>query len=186
MYTTGINEKKIIQAIADGLFVGYAIFDPKVRNKHFYDIIGGNKRPKVAVDKALHSLIEKDLVYLGGEKIVLTERGKKVLQEISFEEAVKPLDSWDGNWNLISYDIPTKKKKECDYFRRKLSEVGFRQVHKSLWLYPYDYKEEVAAFAHSIGIAPFVMYMQTNSIPTEEKFLKFYDLHKVALKRKKV
>lgn len=186
MYNVGTNEKKIARAIADGLFVGYAIFDPKVRNKHFYDIVGGHKRSREIIQKTLNKMEEKNLVYLGGEKIVLTERGNKVLKELDFEEAILPQENWNGVWNLLSYDIPTKKKKTCDYFRRKLKEVGFTQVHKSLWLYPYDYKEEVAAFAHSLGIAPHVIYMQTTHIPEEEKYLKYYGLHKFALKRKKV
>lgn len=184
MYKVGINEKKIIQAIADDLFIGYSIFDPKVRNKHFYDIIGGNKRPKVAVENALKSLVEKDIIYLGDEKILLTEKGKRVLSEVSFEDVIKPMASWDGVWNLLSYDIPTKQKKVCDYFRRKLIEVGFRQVHKSLWVYPYDYKEEVAAFAHSLGISTYIVYMKTNHIPHENDLLKYYGLPVSALKRK--
>lgn len=186
MYNTGINEKKIIQAIADGLFVGYAIVDPKVRNKHFYDIIGGNKRPRVAVESSLENLAKKDLIFLGGEEITLTDKGHKVLNELNFEDVILPLVEWDGKWNLLSYDIPTKQKKTCDYFRRKLKEVGYTQVHKSLWIYPYDYKEEVAAFAHALGIAPYIIYMQTTSIPSEEIYLKYYGLQKFALKRKKV
>lgn len=184
MFNTGINEKKIIQAIADGLFVGYAIFDPKARNKHFYDIIEGNKRPKEAVDKAFGTLQEKDLIYLGGEEILLTEKGKKLLKELNFEEVIQPLEDWDGMWNLLSYDIPTKQKKVCDYFRRKLIEVGYKQVHKSLWIYPYNYKEEVAVFAHSLGIASYIIYMQTASIPNEEKYLKYYSLVGARVPRK--
>jgi DNA-binding transcriptional regulator PaaX len=178
MLNSGINEKKIIQAIADGLFVGYAIFDPKVRNSHFYDIIGNNKRPKVAIRRTLKRLLEKDMISLGGEQILLTKKGKRLLEEANFEDVIHPLDTWDGRWNLLSYDIPTRQKKVCDYFRRKLIEVGYTQVHKSLWVYPYNYKEEIAVFAHSLDIAPYIMYMQTDSIPNEKHYLEYYSLHR--------
>lgn len=125
----------------------------------------------------LDRLIRKGYVILGGEKIELSPAGKKLLKESSrndFEIAIP--DSWDGNWHLISYDIPENFKKERNYLRRKFIELGFGNVHKSLWLYPYDCKEEIAIFAQNLGISTYIIYLTTNYIPGQNKYKNKYGL----------
>lgn len=125
----------------------------------------------------LDRLAKKGLITLGGEEIKLSPAGKKLLKDYAHNIiSINTPDIWDENWHLISYDIPEELKKERDRLRRKLMELGFTNIHKSLWLYPYDCKEEVAVFAHSLGVSSHVIYLITNHIPEQQKYKNKYGL----------
>jgi DNA-binding transcriptional regulator PaaX len=79
---------------------------------------------------------------------------------------------------VVAYDIPDDNKKARDYFRQKLELLGFIKIQESLFSFPYECKQEIAVFAQSLGIAPFVMYMQTNRIPFESRYLKSFGLNR--------
>jgi phenylacetic acid degradation operon negative regulatory protein len=45
---------------------------------------------------------------------------------------------WDGRWRLVLFDVPADRKNERETLRRTLRDVGFLEVQKSVYLYPYD------------------------------------------------
>lgn len=136
-----------------------------------------SRQKKYRYKKSLKSLYEQDIIYLSGEKIRLTENGKRLLRRIEIEEVViNHKNNWDGMWHLVCYDIPENKKKERDYFRVKLTQLGFSMIQDSLWVFPYDCKEEIAVMSQSLGVAPFVAYLNTDHPPQQNKLLKYYGL----------
>lgn len=170
----GDKEKELIKAIGLGIVVAGAMVLPGLPQilKPFLK----KKGPK-EFKRILNNLEEKGVIYLGGDKIVLTEKGNQLMKTIESEELVieKP-EKWDGIWRLVSYDIPEDFKKERDWFRGLLVKLGFVQVQKSLWLFPYDCKEEIAVMAQNLRVSHFVIYMQTDHIPRQTKFLKRFGL----------
>lgn len=153
----GEKEKEILELIAAGVLISASLVIPAlpIALKPFLK----NKYARSNTKKILKRLEEKGVIYLGGERIVLTEKGLKLSQKLGTEDiSISIPESWDNIWRLISYDIPDQKKKEREYFRCKLLELGFRKVHESFMIFPYDCKEEIAVFAESLGLTPFVMY----------------------------
>lgn len=47
---------------------------------------------------------------------------------------------WDGILYLITYDIPENRKKDREYLRRYLQQLGCGLLQKSVWLTPYNPK----------------------------------------------
>lgn len=134
-------------------------------------------RTNKATIRSLNGLVKEELIVLGGERIYLSKRGKKLLSEIEKSEiAINIMDEWDGLWRIVAYDIPEELKKERDWFRRKLVELKFTKVQGSMWLYPYECKEEIAVLAQGLRLSPFVMYLTTDFVPGQQKYLKKYHL----------
>lgn len=41
---------------------------------------------------------------------------------------------WDGNWTVVTYDIPEKQKSARRDIRNLLVKLGFVQMHRSVWI----------------------------------------------------
>lgn len=139
-------------------------------------------RPRNAKERFKHrrtikKLFDDKIIYLFGEEIILTKKGEELLGIVQSEDISFPTqDTWDGVWHIVCYDIPEHKKEARDYFREKLIQAGFVFIQDSLWVYPYNCKEEVAVVAQNLGIAPYVAYLNTDYLPQQEKLIRRFDL----------
>lgn len=175
-YKIGNIEKDVLKAISLGLVAGQSLALPNLNTalKNF-----AKKRGPKGMETVIKRLKEKQLIDLGGEKIELTEKGQK--WQKSFESSEMILQTpliWDGIWHLVSYDIPNLQKIERDFLRQSLERWNFKKVQESLWVSPYDYKEEVAILSLNLGIASSVITMNTDRLPNQEKFERFFGVRK--------
>lgn len=167
------NQKNVLKIIGKSLILASALFAPNI-----VTIL----RPKTSKEKYKHKrtikkLFDDKVIYLSGEEIRLTKKGKELLGLIQIEEIqIFPKDDWNGVWHIVCYDIPEGKKAARDYFRRKLAEEGFKFIQDSLWVYPYECKEEIAIISQNLGIAPFVAYLNTDYLPQQEKLVRYFNL----------
>lgn len=104
-------------------------------------------------------------------KIWLTDLGKTKLQKISIDTINAPkVYKWDGKWWLVAADIPTKEhKRGADLFRRKIKELHFYPLQRTLWLYPYDPRREIEFISHYYDIGRFVTAMEINRLDREDE-----------------
>ncbi len=170
----GENEKEIIKMVGLGTLTIASIFLPgmSVVLKSFLKDQGES-----GLKRLLDKLVQKKIIDLGGEKITLTARGEEVLKEIQVRdiEIPKPKE-WDGVWHLVSYDIPKKLNKARDNFRLTLKNWNFYQVQASLWVFPYECKQEVAVLAEYLDVAEYVIMMNTDVLPNEEEVEENFNL----------
>jgi len=170
----GDTEKKIIIAVGLGLLIATVIVFPNlpIALKPFL-----KRRGKHEFKRSLRRLEEKGVIYLSGDKIKLTKRGKDLAKKYATEgvEIIKP-KKWDGLWHLVSYDIPNEKKQERDWFRFTLKRLEFKQIQESLWVHPYECNQEIAVVAQNLRISPYVAVMVAKTIPHENKVKEYYDL----------
>ncbi|EKD56931.1 MAG: hypothetical protein ACD_58C00041G0001 [uncultured bacterium] len=137
-----------------------------------------NSKKKYKYKQLIKKLANDKIIYLFGEKIELTKKGRELLKRIQIEEiTIEYPDKWDGIWHLVSYDIPENKKPERDFFRRKIIELGFKAIQDSLWVIPYNCKEEIAVISQTLGISPFVAYLNTDSLPQQKNLIRFFKLN---------
>ncbi len=78
---------------------------------------------------------------------------------------------WDGKWRIVGFDIPEKQKKAREALRYKLKELGFLQIQKSLFLYPYPCREEIEFIGEIFQINKCITFIEAISI-TNESYLK--------------
>jgi len=49
---------------------------------------------------------------------------------------LKMLQKWDGEWRILSYDVPEPKREIRRKIRKKLLNLDFRNLQRSAWLSP--------------------------------------------------
>ena len=134
-------------------------------------------KSKYLTKKRVEKLEEAGVIYLSGDRIKLTKKGKELAKKILIEDIeIKHGENWNGIWQLVSYDIPEKRKKERDFFRKVIRDLGFKQIQDSLWVLPWECKEEIALICQNLGIAPFVAYLNTKHLPRQNYLEKYFDL----------
>ena len=79
----------------------------------------------------------------GSITVKLTEKGELKALNIQLENLKNKKDKWDGKWRMVAFDIPEKYKKGRDAFRQKLKGIGFRELQKSVFVFPYDCEKEM-------------------------------------------
>jgi phenylacetic acid degradation operon negative regulatory protein len=72
---------------------------------------------------------------------------------------------WDEKWYMVMMEIPETERKKRDLFRRKLINLGFGALYKSIYIYPWDITSEVIDLIDSLEIEEYV------TISVIEKFL---------------
>ncbi len=129
--------------------------------------------------RSFQNIYDKNLIYLSGEKVHLSEKGQKLMEQTLSEEIELKKHEWDGIWRIVSYDILEDKKKERNYFRRKLTSLGFVELQKSMMVILYECKEEIAIIAQNLGVSPYVMHLITDNLPRQKEFIRRFSLEAV-------
>lgn len=114
----------------------------------------------------------------GSIEVVLTEGGKNLALKFNFDKmSIKKPASWDGKWRIVLYDIPEKKKKAREAFRKKLKELGFFELQKSVFIYPFPCKEEIDFVVEFFEIRNFIHYAEIERLSNESKFKLHFGLY---------
>lgn len=121
--------------------------------------------------------------------IELTKKGKNCLKNTILNEIkIKIPDQWDGKWRMVIFDIPESKRDSRDIIRQKLKQLGFVQLQKSVYIFPYECTLEIQSFVHRLNLKGEVLIAIAEIIQGERKIIKhFIDadlIHKKDLKKK--
>ena len=148
----------------------------------------GNKQIR-QVKRAQIYNTSKDLIKTAdgrrGKSLVLTSKGRKVYFQ-KYPLAKLRKKPWDGNWTLVSYDIPSNRKKNHlrDKLRYNLKNFGFGQLHQSLMVSPLPLEEPIQEFIEGERLEEFVVVMRSKRIwgfSDHEIAPKAYDLARLQL-----
>jgi len=79
------------------------------------------------------------------KKLYLTSKGRvEIIKNILQQKKEKEL-KWDGKWRAIIFDVPEASRRDRDFLRRELLWMGFKELQKSVWIYPYEIEKELKA-----------------------------------------
>lgn len=111
----------------------------------------------------------------GMVEIILTKDGRQKALKYQIDEIkIKKPEKWDGKWRMVIFDIPEKKKKAREALRNKLRELGFRELQKSVLVFPYECEDEIDFIVEVFEIRPYVRFMRVDSFTNEEQLkIKF-------------
>lgn len=77
------------------------------------------------------------------KKLYLTSKGRvEIIKNILKQKKEKKL-KWDGKWRAIIFDVPEASRKDRDFLRRELNWIGFKELQKSVWVYPHEAEKEL-------------------------------------------
>lgn len=94
----------------------------------------------------------------GGFEMVLSEKGKLKAINYHFEKTKIEPSSWDGKWRLVVFDVPEKLRQGRDALREKLRRLGFRELQKSVFVFPYDCRDEIEFLVEFFALRKYVRY----------------------------
>lgn len=120
--------------------------------------------------KAIHRLYQSQMIDYWEDKkglanIVLSEKGKKRVLKFDLENMkIKKPARWDGFWRIIAFDIPEDESKARKALVSKMKDLGFYPMQKSVFVYPYDCKNEVDFISEIFEIKPYVRYIVAKGI----------------------
>lgn len=130
-----------------------------------------------------HSDIRQQLYYLKKKKLIkniikndenyleITKEGFKKLTWDNIS-VIDRNNKWDKNFRLVMFDVPEDKKNTRDVIRDKLKEIGFIQIQKSVFIYPFECKQQIDALCYWCGAKRYIKYMVVKITGGEEEIIE--------------
>lgn len=113
-------------------------------------------------------------------KIELTNTGQKRVREFYFAKlAIQKPAKWDGKWRVFIFDIPTRPKiynQAREALRKKIKELGFYQMQKSVWVYPYECTDEILFVAELFYVQKYIEILTVEKLLHEDRIKKVFSL----------
>lgn len=104
--------------------------------------------------------------------LILTDKGaRQALAAFIETESIlhkKGNQHWDGGWRMVFFDIPEKKRKYRDYLRKILRLIGFYELQRSIWVYPYPVPGFLKDLMFEKNIKPYVRFITTNYVNNDK------------------
>jgi DNA-binding transcriptional regulator PaaX len=161
----GSAAQKILLLLQGGLALGLT-----QRPDTYFRIIRGitkewqdiNKR---TLHEAIKKLYQSKLIDYkenddGTVDLVLNDDGKKRALKYNLDTIkIKKSAKWDGLWRVIIFDIPECFKQGRDALAVKLKQMGFYPLQKSVFIYPYECKNEIDFIIEIFDLRQYVRIM---------------------------
>lgn len=105
----------------------------------------------------------------------LTAKGKEKIDRLLVANLIidKPKE-WDKKWRVIMFDIPEREKHLRNLIRSQLYQLGFRQIQKSVFLYPYECSKEINLICDCYGGRKFIKYLIADIIEGEAEIIEYF------------
>jgi DNA-binding transcriptional regulator PaaX len=180
-----INYKEIVlKTILLTTVLSVAVMAPNALQM-FKGIFGEDERPKSTKNKFRLKETTKKLLksgYIkwskthdGKFKLALTQKG--MFELLKFKDAlIKKPKKWDKRWRVVIFDIPHPKKKQRDILRDRLKAIGFCQLQKSVWIFPYPCNEIIDLIRQYFKFGKEVIYMVVQKVENDKSMVRHFRL----------
>ena len=121
-------------------------------------------------------LVKKETNKDGSITLVLTDKGKLKALTYRFEEMRIDRKDWDGKWRILTFDVPEKVRWGRDALRDKIKKLGFYELQKSVFVFPYDCKNEIDFIIEFFNIRQYVRFGILESIDNEKHLKKIFKI----------
>ena len=182
--TTRQNIQKIIlKTIAAVGFLGIAVLAPNALKmlKMFDAGRQRSKDPKYSINLTISKLLNAKLIYFEnsskGKLVRLTEKGEQKLRMAeNYNFKIEKPSKWDGKWRILIFDIKINRNNTRDKLRETLKAIGFAQLQKSVWVFPYDCEDLIVLLKADFKIGKDVLYMIVDRIENDGEIRKFFKI----------
>jgi DNA-binding transcriptional regulator PaaX len=112
-----------------------------------------------------------------GYTVRITDKGRMELLKFDIEHLSIPNQKqWDGKWRMVFFDIPAGEGSARTVFQRKLRSLGFFQMQRSVYVYPYTCRKEIAYLREVYGIPHDVKLATVEHLENDEDIRKVFHL----------
>lgn len=71
---------------------------------------------------------------------------------------------WDRQWCMVLFEIPELERRRRDSFRTELLQLGFGSLYKSVYVSPWDYREEVIRLGEQCDVSSYITVTNTSIV----------------------
>lgn len=104
----------------------------------------------------------------GTVRVVLTEMGRSKILKYDLDKIeIKKPARWDKLWRLVVFDIPEDKNLGRKALAAKLKELGFYPMQKSVFIHPYECKDEIDFITEMFELTPYVRFLRVKDVDIE-------------------
>lgn len=134
------------------------------------------------IDNVIKGLYTSKLVDIrelpnGVTEMKLTEQGKGKIVAMNYETmTINQNKRWDGKWRVVLFDIPEERKRARDALRRKLTDLGFQELQKSVLVYPHACKKELDFVIEYLDLRRYVRVLEAIDIDVAIHLKKHFHL----------
>lgn len=174
--------KEVLKALALGGAIATMFVLPGMAPgvKFFMDI---NDRRKQKLRRSLKALLRNGYVEeVKKDVYTVTSKGHVQLYKYAIDD-LKILSSqkWDGHFHMITFDIPEQKKYARNALNKKLKELGFLTLQRSIYVYPFDFKKEFDDIGTLFGVKDNIVYIKTKDISNYVELQKEFTKRKIII-----
>lgn len=173
---------EVLKKLGDVAARYYGAFDrSRFARRDLYQYFEDREIDKSDFSKKIHYLKQKGLIRKvcegKSDYIELTEKGVERLDKLETWDikVVRP-KKWDKRWRIVIYDIKEKDRTTRNAIRKILYKIGFLQIQKSVFVYPFECNAEIDQICKVYGERDAIKYMIADIIEGEESIIeKFLD-----------
>lgn len=148
---------------------------------HILKLFEEDKKYKRKFDKEIYRLKKTGFIKIydrsGINFVKLTKEGQKVAKKYEIDDIkIKKTPKWDGKWRIVVFDIPEDKKYARKGLRIKLNDLGFLLYQKSVFVHPYECKDEINFVANYYNIKKYLKYITADAIEDQENLIRYFNL----------
>lgn len=174
-------KQKILLLLLAGLSFGFTYLPNKQWKIIKGFVRGWNEIDKKVLREKIRELYRSKLVRAkenpdGSCTLILTEKGKMKALTYHFQEMKIKKENWDGKWRIVVFDIPEKLRWGRDALRDKLKELNFYELQKSVFVFPYECRNEIEFIIEFFGLRQYVRLGILESIDNEFHLKKIFEL----------
>lgn len=165
----------VLQTLFAGAILSVALVAPNAV-KMFARLRTRNKyKTSHDIREKTNQLIMTGFVQKTKNGLGLTEKGQAELLRFGNFQSKRP-KKWDGLWTIVSFDFPVAKNKIRDAVRFYLKRIGFIQLQKSVWVFPYDCPELIYLVKTEWKLKDELVYIRAKYVSREKKLKEYFDL----------
>ncbi|KKU58779.1 MAG: Transcriptional regulator, PaaX family [Parcubacteria group bacterium GW2011_GWA2_47_12] len=150
--------------------------------KYVGKIVGPSPRLKRRVSQKYSELIKQGIFKRvnseSGSRIELTEKGKRLAEQLAQTEELRPKKQkkWDRKWRIIMFDVWERRRVVRDDLRDRLVEMGFVKLQDSVWVYPYPCEKMLLFLRAHLRLGKGILYIVADEIEQDDSLRKHFGL----------
>ena len=109
------------------------------------------------------------------KKVYVIDKG--ALELLKFK-ILRSRPEWDKKWRMIIFDIPENRRHQRDFLRKRLKWLGFKELQKSVWIFPYDIRKETEELLTicNFGSQGDIRFLTVEKMENDKDLKKYFDL----------
>lgn len=151
--------------------------------KRYPDRKWSHREKQEKIIKTLYYLKSSGYIQMeknAGEMMIISAlpKGLKRIIKLVYKPKILEPKSWSGTWWVVAGDIPMSHRINAIYLRKRLLELGFYSLQRTLWIHPYDPREVLASLLKELDVGQFVTLMEVVNIDVDDrdKLLRHFKL----------